>query len=309
MKALRDYSSQARHHFTQANQVNQLVSASEADPDLGFMARMMALCSLPRTNPGNRLQYKRVNGPYTLIMTAVGQTKLPYGNLPRLLLAWICTKAVRTQTRELVLGASLSEFMRKLGLAPIGGGSRGERMRLRNQMKRLFNAHIQLAYEGEQVSASVNSPVASRTGFWWNERKTSERLGAVGEQDRTGREVLPRDHPPPRAAGYEYPEGPQALFAGHRFLPVVDLSDLHAEAPTAPFLAASLPSVRSGPGQGGRQPYRGQLPHGLLARIKEDQGGLAGSELCGGQGRTGPFSLETCCASPCGSFDYATDFL
>ena len=24
----------------------------EADPDLGFMARMMALCSLPRTNPG-----------------------------------------------------------------------------------------------------------------------------------------------------------------------------------------------------------------------------------------------------------------
>ena len=44
-------------------------------------------------------------------------------------------------------------------------------------MKRLFNAHIQLAYEDEQVSASVNSPVASRTGFWWNERKISERLG------------------------------------------------------------------------------------------------------------------------------------
>ena len=38
-------------------------------------------------------------------------------------------------------------------------------------MKRLFNAHIQLAYKDEQVSASVNSPVASRTGFWWNERK------------------------------------------------------------------------------------------------------------------------------------------
>ena len=28
----------------------------------------MALCSLPRTNPGNRLQYKRVNGPYKLAM-------------------------------------------------------------------------------------------------------------------------------------------------------------------------------------------------------------------------------------------------
>ena len=59
--AIRDASPQARHHFTQADQVNQLVAAREADPDKGFMARMMALCSLPRTNPGNRLQYKRTN--------------------------------------------------------------------------------------------------------------------------------------------------------------------------------------------------------------------------------------------------------
>ena len=66
LKALREASPQAVHHFTQADQVNQLVGASEADPDLGFMARMMALCSLPRTNPGDRKEYKRVNGPYTI---------------------------------------------------------------------------------------------------------------------------------------------------------------------------------------------------------------------------------------------------
>ena len=49
-----DAKPQALHHFTLSDQVNQLVEASEADPDLGFMARLMALCSLPRTNPGNR---------------------------------------------------------------------------------------------------------------------------------------------------------------------------------------------------------------------------------------------------------------
>ena len=70
VKAIRDASPQALHHFTQADQVNQLVSASEADPDLGFMARLMALCSLPRTNPGNQKEYIRCNGPYTLGMTA-----------------------------------------------------------------------------------------------------------------------------------------------------------------------------------------------------------------------------------------------
>ena len=49
MKALCESSPQARRHFTRFDQVEQLVGASEADADLGFMGRMMALCSLPRT--------------------------------------------------------------------------------------------------------------------------------------------------------------------------------------------------------------------------------------------------------------------
>ena len=71
VKAIRDASPQSLHHYTRFDQVNQLVSASEADADLGFMARTMALCSLPRTNPGNRLQYKRVNGPFKLVLVRV----------------------------------------------------------------------------------------------------------------------------------------------------------------------------------------------------------------------------------------------
>ena len=171
VQKIRDASPQALHHFTQADQVNQLVAASEADPDLGFMARMMALCSLPRTNPGERIRYKRINGPYTLYMTAGGGCKLPYGNLPRLLLAWVCTEAVRTQSRKLVLGKSLSDFMRTLGIYNSGGNPQ---TRLRNQMKRLFTAHVQLIYEDEHGEARVSSSVADRTEFWWNERKPDE---------------------------------------------------------------------------------------------------------------------------------------
>ena len=105
VKEIREASPQARHHFTQADQVNQLVSASEADADLGFMARLMALCCLPRANPGNRHQYKRVNGPFKLIMVAGADNKLPFGNLPRLLLAWVCTEAVRTKAASLSWGS------------------------------------------------------------------------------------------------------------------------------------------------------------------------------------------------------------
>ena len=165
VSAIRDDSPQARHSFTVADQVNQLVSASEADPDLGFMARTMALCSLPRTNPGNRKEYKRVNGPFTLYMVAGGGNKLPFGNLPRLILAWVSTEAVRTQSRVLVLGKSLSEFMRTLDIYSSSGR---KHTRLRNQMKRLFGCTVTMIYEDENVDATVNAVIADSTVFWWN---------------------------------------------------------------------------------------------------------------------------------------------
>ena len=160
----------ARRGFTCFDQVNQLVGASEADPDLGFMARTMALCSLPRTNPGNRHQYKRQNGPYTLYMFA-GRDKLPYGNLPRLLMAWLSTEAVKTQSRELVLGRSLSEFMRTLGVYSSAGGVA---TRLRNQMRRLFNAHVQLIYEDQHGEATVNALITDRTELWWTPNRPDQ---------------------------------------------------------------------------------------------------------------------------------------
>ena len=171
VKAIREATPQALHHFTQADQVNLLVSASEADPDLGFMARMMALCSLPRTNPGNRSKYVRRNGPYTLVMNAGGLHKLPFGNLPRLLLAWVCSEAVRTQSRVLILGKSLSEFMRALGIYSSHGRTQ---TRLRNQMDRLFHASVELNYEDKHGKQFIASRVVDRGEFWWNERKPDQ---------------------------------------------------------------------------------------------------------------------------------------
>ena len=171
--AIRDASPQALHHFTRFDQVNQLVSASEAEPDLGFMARMMALCSLPRTNPGNSLQYKRVNGPYKLIMFSSGETKLPYGNFPRLLLASVCTEAVRTQSRELILGKSLSEFMKTLGVYTTDGKAH---TRLRNQMKRLFHAQVEFIYKDGPAEQFIASRVADRGEFWWDPKRPEEPM-------------------------------------------------------------------------------------------------------------------------------------
>ena len=131
----------------------------------------MALCSLPRTNPGNRLQYERRNGPFTLGMIAGLNNKLPFGTNPRLILSWLCTEVVRTGSREIVLGRSLSEFMRKLGIASTDG--RGQ-ARLRNQMDRLFNCSVSMIYKDEHGKATVNSLIALRTEFWWNPKRPDQ---------------------------------------------------------------------------------------------------------------------------------------
>ena len=162
---------QSIFHFDRGDQVAALVAAREDAPDIGFMARLLALCALPRTNPGKRLQYTRVNGPYELVMSCTGRARLPYGILPRLLLAWVCSEAVRTQSRVLTLGASLAAFMRKLGMENRSGGVRGDTTRLRHQMDRLFNASIVLEYDGPGESMRVGSLVTDRMRLWWNERR------------------------------------------------------------------------------------------------------------------------------------------
>ena len=189
---------QARHHFTTLQQVNQLIEASEADADLGFMARLLALCSLPRSNPGSQIRYIRHNGPYTLAMTAGVNTRLPYGTMPRLLLAWVCTEAVRTQSRKLILGRSLYEFMRKLGMEDRSGGVHGERTRLRNQMTRLFGCSVTLIYENASGFARVSSFVADKHEFLVGHQAPRRAL-VVGKQDPSGRAVLSGDHRAPRS--------------------------------------------------------------------------------------------------------------
>lgn len=55
----------------------------------------------------------RLSGRYKV--TFFSRDGLPYGSSPRLIKAWVVTEAfLMTQSRELHLGRSLREFMRKL---------------------------------------------------------------------------------------------------------------------------------------------------------------------------------------------------
>ena len=209
----------------------------------------MALCSLPRTNPRQRTQYVRRNGPYTRYLTVGGGNKLPYGNIPRLLLAWACTEAVRMQRRELVLGRSLYEFMRRLGMEDRSGGINGQRTRLRNQMTRLFRCTVQLVRSDGDHEVTVSSLIADKSEYWWHAAEGPDRPGAVRFHDPPRGRIFQRGHRAPDPDRHEHPARPKTLTAGPRFIRVIGLSHLYPARAALPLLASSPAPVRGRSGE------------------------------------------------------------
>jgi hypothetical protein len=155
-------------------------SPDEIEP--AFMAWQLVQATLPHTDPGDVPSWWRKNGALTLTVTpgydADKCLGYPYGIIPRLLLFWIVTEAIRTKSRRLELGTSLAKFMRELGLDPERGGKRSDASRLREQMIRLFRASISFSMdkiEGRKCGMGwLNMQVAPDGVLWWDE-KTPEQ--------------------------------------------------------------------------------------------------------------------------------------
>jgi Plasmid encoded RepA protein len=151
----------------------EVQSAKEAGT-LGYMARAMVQATMPHKKiTGN--EFIRTNGAFTLSMLAPSSVGLPYGTIPRLLIMWLTTEAVRTKDRQLVLGRSLSEFMSQLDLVPTGGRW-GTITRLRDQMNRLFKCYVSCSYNTQDRDAGENILIADRYDLWWSPKSPSQTM-------------------------------------------------------------------------------------------------------------------------------------
>jgi hypothetical protein len=143
---------------------------------LGFMARVLVQATLPHSAQSGT-QYVRRSGSLTVSIVDLSSVGLPYGSYPRLLLTWLTTEAVRTKSKEIVLGDSLSRFMYELGLIPTGGRW-GSIPRLKDQMIRLFSAAISATYTreapGEVISQGRHLLVAEAYDLWWTPQNPSQ---------------------------------------------------------------------------------------------------------------------------------------
>lgn len=131
---------------------------------LGYMARALVQATIPHSKTEGTT-FIRTNGDYRL--SIISTEGLPYGSIPRLLLAWLATEAVRTKSREIVLGGSLSEFMGHLDMVPTGGTT-GSITRLKSQTSRLFSSMIQCSYTTAERHAVKSILVADEADLWWS---------------------------------------------------------------------------------------------------------------------------------------------
>ncbi|MBK5275632.1 MAG: pirin [Desulfuromonadales bacterium] len=137
---------------------------------IGYMVRAMVLATMPINDP-KTTHYQRKNGNLTLTMAALDTNiGLPFGSLPRLIMAWLGREAVRTKSRTIVLGSSLSDFLKQLDLYRTGG-KRGDITRLRDQMTRLFSTAISANYSDNKRTAMKNVVIVREADLWWDTKE------------------------------------------------------------------------------------------------------------------------------------------
>lgn len=146
-------------------------SAKEAGA-LGYMARALVQATLPHSKVKGS-EFKRTNGLFKLTILTDSEIGLPYGSMPRLLLSWISTEAVRTKDKNLTLGRTLSSFMSELDLIP-SGGRWGTITSLKEQMKRLFVSSISCTYDNGNNWAVRNITPISKADLWWDPKQPNQ---------------------------------------------------------------------------------------------------------------------------------------
>ena len=137
---------------------------AEAEPSPSFLHSALCAMSLPVRRPvDDHKPIIRQDGQYTLVITPKaivepegGQSVLrvlgvPYGSLPRLILIHIMSEAVRTKSRQVHLGETLTDWMRRMGFRTASYGPRGSATLVRQQLDRLLACEWMIRWDSDKT--------------------------------------------------------------------------------------------------------------------------------------------------------------
>jgi Plasmid encoded RepA protein len=148
---------------------------------LAFVSRILVQAFLPHQEPDDFI-WKRTNGDFTLLVkSGIGEENgkakiygIPYGTIPRLMLAWLNSEAIRnaqdsqnTNPNIISLGRSLSDFLEKIGIDN-SGGKKGGITRFKKQAERLFRAEISYSSIGQNRFSEIDIKVSDGRFIFWD---------------------------------------------------------------------------------------------------------------------------------------------
>ena len=143
--------------------------------DVAYQHSILCQTGLPYRNPGEGVrEWTREQGNASLMIEA-GQAKnmesgqwikvgLPWGPKARLILMHLNSSAIRTQSPEIDVGDSLTDFVKRIGLTTDGRTIRT----IKDQVGALSAAMIRMAFQGPEGAFQMDAKVVSGFDLWFS---------------------------------------------------------------------------------------------------------------------------------------------
>lgn len=167
-KAIRPTQSEQRLVKTAA----EIAAEQPGEEDRAYMHSIMCQVGLPRSKVDGT-SFERTSGNASLLVEAGKlwdgkqwvQHGIPYGPMPRLMLAWMNTYAVRYNSPVVPVGDSASEFLRMLGKTT-NGGKRGAFATFKKQVLSLSACRMSLGFNANGMAHTYEGKPIKHFEAW-----------------------------------------------------------------------------------------------------------------------------------------------
>lgn len=153
--------------------IDASISISDHEPDrVDFQHSALCQVGFPRRRTEGR-SFERRNGRVSVRLeagvlfdgTSWVEHPLPYGVIPRLIMVYLSSEAVRTRKREIELGDSVRRFLERLGMSS-SGGPRGGYAALRRQMEALASCRMSIGMADHDRVVTIDDKPIRRFEAW-----------------------------------------------------------------------------------------------------------------------------------------------
>ena len=152
--------------------------------DIGYTSKLFVQALFPyRKTEGNNRTIETPQGTITIL----SQRGVPYGKYPRLIMAYIITRAVANAGRlkegkithdealRIPLGHSMSHFLQAIGITGRGtGGAPGNLKNIREQLLRIAGSFITVQSDDGVYARGHNTQILDEWDLWFDSRDPNQ---------------------------------------------------------------------------------------------------------------------------------------